>query len=67
MRHTIKVREQKTIVAESFADYHKQIDDIRLTLHPGEKLIVAVKIIAIAVIVKATESSEMANDTKKEK
>ncbi|KAA6342178.1 hypothetical protein EZS27_010032 [termite gut metagenome] len=52
MEHTIKVRGQKTIVAENFKDYHKQIDDIRLTLHPGEKLVVATKIIAIAVIIR---------------
>ncbi|KAA6346402.1 hypothetical protein EZS27_006052 [termite gut metagenome] len=58
MEYKIKVREQKTIDAGNFADYHQQLDAIRSTLHPGEKLVVAKRIIGIAVIVRV-ESPEV--------
>ncbi|KAA6324609.1 hypothetical protein EZS27_026083 [termite gut metagenome] len=57
MEYKIKVGEQKTIDAGNFADYHHQLDAIRSTLHPGEKLVVAKRIIGIAVIVRV-ESPE---------
>jgi hypothetical protein len=52
MKSKIKVREQQTIVAGNFADYNRQMDAIKSTLHPGDKLIETTRIIGIAVIVR---------------
>lgn len=57
MECAIKIREQKTIVAENFKDYNRQMDVLKATLHPGEKLVVATQIIGIAVIIKTAGSS----------
>ncbi|KAA6353580.1 MAG: hypothetical protein EZS28_050893 [Streblomastix strix] len=58
MEYSIRVREQKTIEANSFEDYNRQIDALKSTLCPREKLIEVTRIIGMAVILKV-ESPEI--------
>jgi hypothetical protein len=56
--YAIKVREQKTIEANSFEDYNRQIDSLKSTLRPREKLIEVTRIIGMVVVIKV-ESPEV--------
>ncbi|KAA6347853.1 hypothetical protein EZS27_004718 [termite gut metagenome] len=64
IEYKIKVREQQTIVAGNFADYNRQMDAIRSTMHPGETLIETTRVIGIAVIM-TTEPSKKSNKLNK--